>query len=191
MSTTYIDVRLKSREKKRITQSITSKSICGRFRSNNIVPWEEEGGGAEKEKRGSGSLETSSISTAGNAADAALCSTWLLVFTKLTATKMSVYCSPAEQDKPTDGPLHSKPVERGGEPSQSGRGLYEGDVRREGIRRGRGAKIEGDLESNQQHLNHFKMVRVLVTDTCLSPLSAQHYLTWSVMIQLYKLEDDM
>lgn len=52
-------------------------------------------------------LEASSISTAGNTADSALCSTWLPSFTKLTATKMSVYCSPAEQDKLTDGPLHS------------------------------------------------------------------------------------
>lgn len=62
--------------------------------------------GRGEEKSGSSSLEATSISTAGNAAGAAaLCSTRLPTSTKLTATKMSVYCS--EQDKPTDGPLHS------------------------------------------------------------------------------------
>lgn len=38
---------------------------------------------------------------------------------------MSVYCSPAEQDKPTDGSLHSNRSR--GKPSRSGRGLDEGD----------------------------------------------------------------
>ena len=74
---------------------------------------------------GSRSLEASSISTAGNAVDAALCSTRLPTFTKLTATKMSVYCSPAEQDKPTDGPLYSNRLR--GKPSPSDRGLDQGD----------------------------------------------------------------
>lgn len=38
---------------------------------------------------------------------------------------MTVYCSPAEQDKPTDGPLHSNRSR--GEPSLSDRGLDQGD----------------------------------------------------------------
>lgn len=91
--------------------------------------------------------EASSISTARNAADAALCSTRLPAFTKLTATKMSVYCSPVKQDKPPDGPLQSNRSR--GEPSQSGRRLDEGDEGDQGDKKveGRGHRY-GDLESN-------------------------------------------
>lgn len=37
----------------------------------------------------------------------AMRSTRLPAFSQLTATKMSVYCSPTGRDKPTEGPLHS------------------------------------------------------------------------------------
>lgn len=96
------------------------------------------GRGEKRVKSGSHSLEASSISTAGNAADAALCSTWLPAFTKLTATKMSVYCSPTEQDKPTDGPLHTNRSR--GEPSRSGRGMDEGDEGERGDREAEGGR---------------------------------------------------
>ena len=81
-------------------------------------------GGREIEREierqsGSCSLGAGSILTIGNAAAAAVRSTRLPAFSELTATKMTVYCSPAEQDKPTDGALHSNRSR--GEPSPSGR----------------------------------------------------------------------
>lgn len=69
--------------------------------------WEKEREGEEEKERVALSILTQAICTAGNAGHSVLRSTWLPAFTKLTATKMSVYCSSAEQDKLRDGPLQS------------------------------------------------------------------------------------